>query len=218
MRQNGLMAQALQLPFLLLAILAPALTLGLAYLPKAYFGPNMFLSALPLANEIATIHMFQLLCVELMACVGISLTRSMRGWVAPLSQTAFWVCAIATCLQDPILAVGVETLFRHLQGLAYSPQAIMDAVGLLPSDAMLKLAHPVGWLAQGMWCVGISLAAVVWFRRKHGPLLALSLILGMLFTCDSQVACYIGCLGFAVFAVVSEFKRLTTAVRTLESE
>ncbi|MGK7906568.1 MAG: hypothetical protein AB4040_04975 [Synechococcus sp.] len=218
MKQKGSIAQLPQVFFLLLAILAPALTLGLAFLPKVFFEPNMFLSALPLANEIATIHLFQLLCVELMACVGISLTRGMRGWVVTLSQTAFWICAIATCLQDPIFAVGAATVFRHLQGLAYSPQAIMDAVGLLPSDAMLKLAHPVGWLAQGMWCVGIGLAAAAWFRSDSGSLAALSLVLGMLFVCNSLVACYIGCLVFAVLSVVWELKRLGTAGRSLEPE
>ncbi|MGK7910685.1 MAG: hypothetical protein AB4050_04265 [Synechococcus sp.] len=197
----------LQLPFAVLAIAAPAATLSLPHLPRVLLGPNMFLSALPLANEIATIHFFQLMCVGLMVCAGISLTRGIGGWLATLSKMLLWSCAIATSIHDPVLSVVTNSAVRHWQGLSTSPEVLLDAAGNLPPDTLIRLAHPVGPIAQIAWCAGIGIAAVVWRNTGHPWLLALGIVLAMPFAASLELARYVGLIGFGVMAIVWERSR-----------
>lgn len=196
------------LPFLLLEVTAPATILALGHLPKVIFGFNMFLSALPVANELATIHFLQLICVGWMACAGLSLTRNIAGWSAQLSRALFWGCAIATCIHDPILWVATNSLIRHWQGLSSSPQAIMDAAANLPPDTLVSLAHPIGLMSQLLWCGGIALAAISWRSWGNGWLPSLGVVVGMLFVSPFEEWRYIGVFGFGAIAIWWEFQRI----------
>ncbi|MEL7084476.1 MAG: hypothetical protein AAGE92_03750 [Cyanobacteria bacterium P01_G01_bin.4] len=207
----------LQMPFAILAIAAPVATLSLPHLPRVLLGPNMFLSALPLANEIATIHFLQLVCVGLMVCAGIGLTRGMGGWLAALSRLMLWSCAISTSIHDPILSVATNSVFRHWQGLSTSPEVILDAAGNLPSDTLIRLAHPVGSISQFAWCAGIGLEAIAWKRTGSSWFLSLGFLLAMLFASPVELARYIGLIGFGVMAVVWERSRLQGNLASSES-
>ena len=197
-----------QLPFVLLAIAAPTATLSLPHIPKVLLGPNMFLSALPLANEIATFHFLQLVCVGLMVCAGISLTRGIGGWMAYLSQALLWGCAISTSIHDPILSVATDSLLRHWQGLSSSPEVIMDAAANLPPDTLVRLAHPVGRFAQVAWCSGIIVAATAWRKAGRSWLSSLGVLSAILFAAPHEVGRSIGLIGFGVMAIAWERSRI----------
>lgn len=207
----------LQLPFVLLAIVAPLATLSLPHLPRVLLGPNLFLSALPLANEIATIHFLQLVCVGLMVCAGIGLTRGLRGWLVLLSRLLLWSSAIATGIHDPILSVAANSVFRHWQGLSTSPEVILDAAGHLPPDVLIRLAHPEGLLAQITWCVGIGLTAMAWKRTGQTWLVSSGMAIALLFAAPIEQCRYIGLIGFGVMALVWERSRLQGNCSSSES-
>ncbi|MEM9569029.1 MAG: hypothetical protein AAF974_12060, partial [Cyanobacteria bacterium P01_E01_bin.34] len=73
---------------------------------------------------------------------------------------------------------------------------------------LIRLAHPVGPIAQFTWCAGVGLAAIAWKCTGSSWFLSLGMLLAMLFAAPVELARYIGLIGFGVMALVWERSRL----------